>query len=167
MQLLAHQRRDQAAHATASKGRGFLTAIDPGEGYWVNATSSFLLSNQTGDPSAAPPAPGATPSGGELFVLTGANLVKGWNLVATGATMHPREPNASLASEPPVAGESAQSFQSLWVWDNATNRWFFYAPSLDTGGTEIMNYINGKGYLDFAASNKTLGEGVGFWVNMP
>jgi hypothetical protein len=28
-------------------------------------------------------------------------------------------------------------------------------------------YTSGKGYLDFNATGKTLGNGVGFWVNKP
>ena len=44
--------------------------------------------------------------------------------------------------------------------------WYFYAPSLAASGG-LSAYITGKGYLDFTAGGKTLGPGVGFWVNRP
>ena len=55
---------------------------------------------------------------------------------------------------------------TLWAWDTATSGWLFYAPSLDKDGT-LQNYTIGKGYLDFTTAGKTLGPGVGFWVNKP
>jgi len=30
-----------------------------------------------------------------------------------------------------------------------------------------LNYTASKGYLDFTATGKTLGAGMGFWVNKP
>jgi len=30
-----------------------------------------------------------------------------------------------------------------------------------------LDYAAGKGYLDFAATGKLLGAGMGFWVNRP
>ena len=35
------------------------------------------------------------------------------------------------------------------------------------GGTALSDYIASKGYLDFAANNRTLGNGIGFWLNRP
>lgn len=50
--------------------------------------------------------------------------------------------------------------------DNSTSNWYFYARSLETqGGTVLSGYIANKGYIDFGASGKHLGPGVGFWVN--
>ncbi|MBI2958807.1 MAG: hypothetical protein HYY28_00705 [Betaproteobacteria bacterium] len=152
------------ADYAASKGYGVLASIEPGEGYWLNAVAGFSIG---GDPFGSPPAPAAGPSGGDAFVLTRANMMRGWNLVATGMAMHPRQLKADFDSTPPAAGEATQNFQSLWAWDSEANRWYFYAPSLDTGGSEMMNYIRSQGYLDFSSMNKRLGAGVGFWVNMP
>ena len=51
-------------------------------------------------------------------------------------------------------------------WRDPAPRWYFYAPSLEAqGGTALSDYINTKGYLDFSAANKALGNGTGFWVN--
>jgi hypothetical protein len=48
------------------------------------------------------------------------------------------------------------------------SKWYFYAPSLQSlGGTALVDYISANGYLDFTLGNKTLGSGVGFWVNKP
>ncbi|MBI2317529.1 MAG: hypothetical protein HYU75_11125, partial [Betaproteobacteria bacterium] len=138
---------DAAALQTyaAGKGYGVLAEIKPGEGYWVNAKSQPSLGTQSGT----------------SFNLTGANLVPGWNLVATGENVGPAAFNASLKSSAPDTGVT-----TLWAWDNPSSRWFFYAPSLEAqGGTALTDYIAGKGYLDFGANNKTLGNGTGFWVN--
>jgi hypothetical protein len=57
---------------------------------------------------------------------------------------------------------------SLWAWDAATSKWYFYAPTLDTlGGSALVNYIKDQNYEDFGSSAKTLGNGVGFWVKRP
>jgi hypothetical protein len=57
---------------------------------------------------------------------------------------------------------------SLWAWDNTQGKWVFYAPSLEAqGGTALTEYISSHGYSDFTSANKTLGDGVGFWVNKP
>jgi hypothetical protein len=31
----------------------------------------------------------------------------------------------------------------------------------------LVAYVTAKGYRDFTTANKTLGPGVGFWVNKP
>jgi hypothetical protein len=57
---------------------------------------------------------------------------------------------------------------SLWAWDSAQSQWYFYAPSLDAqGGRALTDFIASKNYTDFGASAKTLGQGLGFWVNRP
>ena len=126
-----------------SKGYGVLSVINPGEGYWVNAKAQPTLGTQSGN----------------AFNLTAANLVAGWNLVATGNDVMPSAFNASLNAIPPAVGVS-----TLWAWNNPSSQWHFYAPSLDANGT-LSAYVAGKGYLDFDA--KTLGNGTGFWVNKP
>lgn len=60
------------------------------------------------------------------------------------------------------------SSTALWAWDDPQSAWHFYAPSLEAqGGTALSGYIASKGYLDFSTNNKTLGNGIGFWVNRP
>jgi alpha-tubulin suppressor-like RCC1 family protein len=129
----------------ASKGYGVLSTINPGDGYWVNAKAQATVGTQSGD----------------SFILTGMDLAKGWNLVATGSDITPPEFNASLnASAVPA------SLTTLWAWDNQQSAWYFYAPSLAAqGGTALSDYISKKGYLDFVTANKKLGNGTGFWVN--
>jgi hypothetical protein len=121
------------------KGYGVLAEIKPGDGYWVQATA---------------PASVMLPSG-TSFNLSNANLVPGWNQVTTATSQSPAALSASLGS-----------FNSLWAWDSASQAWYFYAPSLDTG-TALADYARANGYLDFAATGKTLGSGVGFWLSRP
>ena len=129
----------------ASKGYAVLSSVNPGEGYWVNAKAPPTIGTQSGD----------------SFILTGINLAKGWNLVATGNDITPTEFNANLKSNAVPA-----SLSTLWAWDNSSAKWFFYTPSLEEqGGTALSGYIANKGYLDFATANKKLGNGTGFWVN--
>ena len=132
---------------TTGKGYGILSDINPGEGYWVNATAPATLDLQ----SAAP------------FNFTNDNLVKGWNLVATGNDVSPTAFNTSLRATPPAYG-----LTTLWAWDSAQSKWYFYAPDLEAqSSTALTDYITGKGYLDFTAGSKTLGNGTGFWVDKP
>ena len=138
---------DAAALQTyaASKGYGVLTTINPGEGYWVNAKAQPALGTQSGD----------------SFVLTGMNLAKGWNLVATGNDITPSALNVNLK-----ASAFPTNLTTLWAWDSASAKWLFYAPSLEEqGGTALSGYIASKGYLDFTQANRKLGNGTGFWVN--
>jgi len=129
----------------ASKGYAVLSTINPGDGYWVNVKSPPALGTQAGD----------------SFILTGMNLAKGWNLVATGNDITPTEFNANLKASAVPA-----NLTTLWAWDNPSSKWLFYAPSLETqGGTALSGYIASKGYLDFVTTNKKLGNGTGFWVN--
>ncbi|MEI6601738.1 MAG: hypothetical protein WCN21_14745, partial [Comamonadaceae bacterium] len=57
---------------------------------------------------------------------------------------------------------------TLWAWDSAQFKWYFYAPSLQAqGSTALSDYIKTNGYLDFASASKTLGPGTGFWIYKP
>jgi hypothetical protein len=57
---------------------------------------------------------------------------------------------------------------SMWAWDSTRSKWYFYAPSLEAeSNTVLSDYINSNGYEDFTSSGKTLGNGVGIWVNRP
>lgn len=134
----------------AAKGYGALSVINPGEGYWVNAKAPGAISVQA---SAA-------------FNLTASHLTAGWNLVATGNDVTPSAFNLSLSETPPAAGVIPQNLTTLWAWDSALTQWYFYAPSLEAS-SGLTAYIASKSYLDFAVISKTLGSGVGFWVNRP
>ena len=134
----------------AGKGYGVLSVINPGEGYWVNAKVAGTVVVPTGI----------------TFALPEGNILTGWNLVATGNNLSPPAFNRSLSAVPPSPGVVPINLTTLWAWDNAQASWYFYAPSLDASNG-LTNYIASKGYLDFAAYNKTLGNGVGFWVNRP
>ena len=138
----------------AGKGYDVLTLILSGEGFWVNARQAISL-----------PIPTGRAVTGADFAAT---LQPGWNLIATGQTLTPRQFNDSLSITPPAQGSLASNIITLWTWDSARSGWYFYAPSLEAqGGTALTDYINSKGYLDFTSNNKTLGPGAGFWVNKP
>ena len=128
---------------TASKGYGILSAIAAGEGYWLNTKAAKDFGARSG----------ASP-----YTISGASLNPGWTLVATGNNLTPAAFISSLGV----------SVTTLWAWDNASSKWFFYAPSLAAqGGTVLFDYTQSKGYLDFAQQNRTLGNGQGFWINKP
>jgi hypothetical protein len=140
---------------TASKGYGALAVINSGEGFWVNARNPATLIALSGAP----------------FSLVTAQLVSGWNLVTTADNTTPEAFNLSLIdplAAPPTAGVVPINLTTLWAWDNLLSKWYFYAPNLQArGGSVLTEYIVGKGYLDFTSTGKTLGAGVGFWVNKP
>jgi hypothetical protein len=128
-------------YATANN-YGVLSDIKPGEGYWINATNPTSVMIQTGT----------------AFNLPGSSVATGWNLVATATSASPPAFNAGLST----------SLTSLWAWDNPSQNFYFYAPSLVLqGGTALTDYLIATGLLDFTSNSKTLGPGVGFWVNMP
>jgi len=139
------------------KNYGVLTSINPGEGFWVNASAKV----KTTLPAFA----------GAPFYLVAGQLVQGWNLVATAANATPAAFNLSLTdplAPPPTIGSVPLNLTTLWAWDNPASKWYFYAPNLEgQGGTALFDYTAGKGYLDFSANSKTLGAGMGFWVNRP
>lgn len=93
---------------------------------------------------------------GDAVNLAATNLTSGWHLLASGETKTPAAFNTVVTST------------TLWTWDSAQSKWYFYAPSLQAqGGTALSDYIRANGYLDFTSTNKTLGTGVGFWVYKP
>ncbi len=145
---------DAAALQTYAIGKGYgvLSQIAPGDGYWVNAKVAADLGTQTGT----------------MFVLTGTNLLSGWNLVGAGQEVSPSAFNQSLSATPPAPGSVPQNITSLWAWDNPANGWYFYAPSLEAqGGTVLPDYATARGYLDFTQHSKKLGGGAGVWVRKP
>jgi len=153
-----------AAYA-ASKGYSFLTTINGGEGFWVDAKQGFSMYLGSGGLFAT----GAFKDGSGT---AGANaLPQSWSLIAVGDNPTPRAFANGIARTPPGPGTpAATTLISLWAWHpgNGTQQagWYFYAPEMDNSGG-LAGYIAGKGYLDFGAQGKTLDATTGFWVNHP
>lgn len=155
----------------ASKGYDFLTTINAGEGFWVNAKTAFTvpLASGTGVQSSSfTPALAATPGGRHA-------LPHRWSLIAAGDSPTPTRFDASIAtvqSAPPATGSTGvyTNLTTLWAWDAAQQRWYFWAPSLVNSGG-LTSYIGNNNYLDFATMPSTpagtLAPTTGFWVNMP
>jgi hypothetical protein len=149
---------DGGASYAATKGYDFLTTINGGEGFWVNAKTTFTAS---------------LPSG--VAILSSAfsdqtngknNLPTGWSLIATGDNPSPKVFVNTIALYPPVGSAAATSLTTLWAWDSGSSNWYFYAPNLDNGST-LSSYITGKNYEDFTAKGKSLDSTTGFWANHP
>lgn len=136
-----------------SMGYEFLTSVNAGEGFWLNAKTAFTA---------------LLPSGTAVAAASFQGLSSGWHLISIGTAKTPGGFNTDLNVSPPAAGVIPQNYKTLWAWDNAQSQWYFYAPSLAAqGGSVLSDFITSRGYLDFTSSSKTLGTGVGFWVNMP
>ncbi|MHB8165168.1 MAG: Lcl domain-containing protein [Sulfuricella sp.] len=157
----------------ASKGYDFLTTINAGEGFWVNAKIAFSISLPSG---TAVQSSSFMPPVANPFTLGGAHaLPQGWSLIATGDSPTPAQFDAAIvtfASTPPAAGSNGvyTNLTTLWAWDATNTSWYFWAPSLVNSGG-LANYIGSKNYLDFATMATTppgtLSPTTGFWVNMP
>ena len=147
------QQGDGGRSYASARGYELLNSIGAGEGYWLNARSAFSVQ---------------LPAGNALASTAFRGMAAGWHLIATGNARTPSAFNLDLSASPPPAGTIPQNIASLWAWDGAQGKWYFYAPDLDAqGGTRLLDYIRSRSYLDFAAANKLLGPGVGFWVNVP
>lgn len=134
---------DGGAAYAASKGYTLLTTINGGEGFWVNAKTAFSAQLPSGTPIAS---------------SSFSTLAAGWNLIATGDSPTASSFNTGLGS----------NLNTVWAWDNATSKWYFYAPGLAAqGGTVLSDYLTKNGYLDFTTAAKLLAPGTGFWVNKP
>jgi len=128
----------------SSQGYQALTTINPGDGFWVNSVAAQNVSINSGLPLAS-----------SNFMSGGTNaLIKGWNLVSTGDNSTPSVFNKTLGTD----------VTSMWAWDSANSRWYFFAPSLSTAGT-LSSYISTNGYESFGTS--VLSPTTGFWVNKP
>jgi hypothetical protein len=123
-----------------------LANIDGGEGFWVYAKAAFSAQGPSG--AGLPPS---------AFQSIGSNaLGSGWNLVSTAETVSPAQFATNVGS----------GVDSVWAWDSAAAKWYFYPPSLAAlGGTVLNDYADSLGYLDFSKAAKSLGTGVGFWVH--
>ena len=159
-----------AAYAN-SAGYSALATVAAGEGYWVNALAAWSLALATGTAVQAssfrPAQPNpATPGGAHA-------LPSGWSLIATGDNPNPSQFAAAIAtrnSTAPATGQVNTSLTSLWAWNAAQQRWYFWAPSLVNSGG-LSSYIGSRQYLDFAnmpsTPSGTLSPTSGFWVNIP
>lgn len=132
-----------------SKGYDVLTNVNAGEGFWVNAKAAFATQLPAGAPVAS---------------SSFRTMPSGWNLIAIGDNNTPARFNIALSETPPSAGSVPANLNTLWAWDTAQSRWYFYAPSLDSAGT-LSTYNASRTYLNFEA--RVLGPTRGFWVNKP
>jgi len=140
---------DGGAAYAASNGYDPLSSIGGGEGFWVNAKTTFSASLLAGT---------------AINSASFKNLGGGWTLIATADSATPGEFNNAIGLTLPVAGAIPNNLTSLWAWDAAQAKWYFYSPNLDASGG-LASFAQNAGYLDFAAANKKLGSGTGFWVN--
>ncbi len=147
---------DGGAAYAASHGYDFLTTVNPGEGFWVNAKTSF----------AAPLSGNPVPTSAFADSATGgANaLPSGWSLISVGDNPTPSAFNKEIGATPPATGTIPTNLTTIWAWDAVRANWYFYAPSLDANGG-LSGYITSKKYLDFGTM--TLAPTTGFWVNHP
>ena len=90
------------------------------------------------------------------------SMATGWNLIAVGESPSPSLFNKALSTTTLATGEIPLNLATLWAWDAAVAKWYFYAPSLEKNGT-LASYITSKSYLDFGS--KLLDPARGFWVN--
>ncbi len=94
-------------------------------------------------------------------------LSTGWNLVSVGDTITASSFNSNLGTTKNSSGFPT-NLTSLWAWDAANTKWYFYAPTIEAQGANTLStYTSTNGYEDFTTASKSLGLGVGFWVNMP
>jgi hypothetical protein len=142
---------DGGASYAKQNGFDFLTKINPGDGFWVNAIQPFSITLPTGSIVRSATFQQGSPGA----------LLSGWNLISIGDGVTPSQFNTNMGNSPPTAGTITPNITSLWAWNNTNSNWIFYSPL--TAGT--TNADSNNGYASFGTS--TLGMGVGFWVNNP
>jgi len=160
---------DRGQAYAQGKGYDFLTTINAGEGFWVNAATAFTTSPTSGvavQSSSFQPSIAATSGGARA-------LPSGWSLIASGDNLTPAQFDAAIAmagSTPPTAGQVYTSLNTLWAWDATKQNWYFWAPSLVNSGG-LASYLSSKNYLDSSTMPSTpagtLSPAAGFWVNVP
>jgi hypothetical protein len=148
---------DGNAFYALSHNFDLLSAVNPGEGYWVFAVNPLTLPAQSGT----------------NFNWNGfnfANLFSGFNLIATAGNLTPSQFNNNVSVTPPTPGVIAtNNLISLWAWDAVAVNWYFYAPLLESSGglAAVKTYADSHNFLHFQDFSKQLGIGTGFWVNKP
>ncbi len=156
----------------SGQGYEFLNTINAGEGFWVNAMTSFTTALT---PAVALQSHSFRPASTATVGGTHA-LPHGWSLISTGDSPTPAQLDEAIASQlptPPAPGQIAAlatNLTSLWSWDTAKQKWYFWAPSL-VNSNGLTSYINSNGFLDFAtipaAPVGTISPTTGIWVNLP
>jgi peptidyl-prolyl cis-trans isomerase A (cyclophilin A) len=116
------------------KGYDFLTTINGGEGFWVNAKAAFTVPLPAG--TVVP-----THSFQDQPDPAQNKLLKAWNLIAVGDKVMPSVFNLGLSASPPASSTIPLNVTTLWAWDNAAGNWYFYAPGLDAAGG-LVSYID-------------------------
>ena len=145
------------ANFAASHGYEVLATLNAGEGYWVNVLNAFTLPARTGTE----------------FSWNGSSfsaLPSSFNLIAHSSAVTPSQFNIDVSQTPPASGVvPTDNFVSLWAWDAVAGTWYFYSPLLEASGglPAVKSYAEGRSYRHFQDFDKTLGRGVGFWVNRP
>ena len=145
-----------AAYA-AAHNYDVLSVINPGEGYWVNATGPITLPMQSGA--------GFTWNGFNF-----AALPSGFNLIAAADSYTPSQFNNVVSSTSPAPGVvPTDNFFTLWAWDTLASTWYFYSPLLEASGglSAVKAYADSKFFRHFQDYAKSIGAGAGFWVNRP
>ena len=144
----------------AGKGYDFLTTINAGDGFWINAKIPFDKTLPAGD----------TVKSSSFQVGDKHALGSGWSLIAVGDKPTPNMFNTGLSPIPPAADSNVSNLTTLWAWDTNKSGWYFWAPNLFYSGG-LTAYLTSKGYLDFTTMPTvplgTLSPGTGFWVNRP
>ncbi len=142
---------DSGAAYAASRGYDTFTSIAGGEGFWVNAKVAMSV------PMTAP----AWILSSVFAPNQGKALTPGWSLIATGEAQTASAFNKAIGTTPP-AGVIPINLTSLWAWQNSSQRWYLYAPSLDASGG-LAAYLSENNFLDF--SGVSFAPTMGFWVN--
>jgi hypothetical protein len=154
-----------------SKGYIFLTTINAGEGFWVNAKTTFTAPLPTG---TAVQSSSFMPATTSPVAAGGAHaLPHSWSLIATGDSPTPAQFDQYISTalaNPPAQGSVYTNLTTLWAWDATNSSWYFWAPSL-VNTNSLAGYLTQKSYKDFStipsATTGTLSPTTGFWVNMP
>ena len=131
------------ATTAAANNATVLSSIGPGEGYWVNTSQASTFNRSSVNPYSLGTAGGTR------------GIIPGWNLVATGDALSPAQVDTKLGGAP--------SFVTMWAWNAASQKWYFYTPTLTAGELVTYNAAQVPPYLDFGTL--TTDNGLGFWIN--
>jgi hypothetical protein len=138
----------------AENGYDNLTTINAGTGFWLKAKQAFKASLPGG---ATVPA-----------AVVAGTLAPGWNLISFGEATSANQFANTLSQPNLPIGNVSRQLSTLWSWDSAKSKWYFYSPTLDAqSGTALQDFNETVGYLDFTALGKSLTPTAGFWVSFP